>query len=62
VWVAIREIANVFVKLGGLEHLCDIGWFSFFTLRIEFYNQSEELLEQFTIVVSNLDFDLYDSY
>lgn len=61
-WVAIRQIVNYYVKLGGLEHLMDLGGFSFFTLRVQFYSQSWELKKEFKILVSNLDFNLYDSY
>ena len=40
----------------------DLGGFSFSTLRVQFYSQSWELKKEFNILVSNLDFNLYDSY
>jgi hypothetical protein len=62
VWIAMREIVNYYIKLGGVEPLFNLGRFHFYTLRVEFYNQSWELTKVFNILVSNLDFDLYDSY
>jgi hypothetical protein len=62
VWVAVRQIVNYYVKLGGLKPLLNIAGFNFFTLNIQFYSQSGELAKEFDIAISNLDFNLYDSY
>lgn len=62
VWIEMREIVNYYVKLGTMKHLFDLGEKRFFTLPVEFYSQSGQLEKSFTILVSNLDFDLYDSY
>jgi len=62
VWIAVREMVNYYVKLKGLKKLFDLGRFQFHTLEIEFYSQDWELEESFNILVSNLDFELYDSY
>jgi hypothetical protein len=55
-------MANYYVKLGGLRYLMRIGRFTFYTQRVRFYSQSEELEAEFNITISNLDFALYDSY
>jgi hypothetical protein len=62
VWIAMREIVNYYIKLGGVKPLFSLGRFHFHTLEIEFYTQSWELYKTFNILVSNLDFELYDSY
>jgi hypothetical protein len=62
VWVQLRQLANYYVKLGGLEYLMSVGRFIFFTQRVQFYNQSWELKKEFNITISSLDFGLYDSY
>ena len=62
VWIAMREIVNYYIKLGGIKKLFNLGRFHFYTLRVEFYSQSWELEKVFNILFSNLDFDLYDSY
>ena len=62
VWVAMREILNYYVELGGVEPLFNFRSYQFFTLRVKFYSQKWELKKEFNILISNLDFDLYDSY
>ncbi|KLL04749.1 MAG: hypothetical protein MRERV_12c006 [Mycoplasmataceae bacterium RV_VA103A] len=62
VWVAVREMVNYYIKLDGLRPLFKFGSYSFFTLRIDFYSQSWKHEQSFNILVSNLDFELYDSY
>ena len=62
VWIEMREIVNYYVKLGKMKNLFDIGEKRYFTLPVEFYNQSFQLEKEFNILVSSLDFNLYDSY
>lgn len=61
VWVAVRGMVNYYIRLGGLEFLMNIGSFFFHTLKVQFYD-GEELKKEFNILISNLDFGLYDSY
>lgn len=62
VWVAIRKIVNYHVRLGGLEKLFTLFGMKYFTLKVDFYKQSGELKESFNILISEIDFNLYDSY
>jgi hypothetical protein len=62
VWVQVRQMANYYVKLGGLKYLMSVGRFTFYTQRVQFYSQNWELEKEFTITIGNLDFGLYDSY
>lgn len=62
VWVSVRQMANYYVKLGGLKPLMDIFGYVFYTQRVRFYSQEWELVAEFNIETNNLDFELYDSY
>lgn len=62
VWVQVRQMANYYVKLGGLKYLMSLGRFTFYTQRVQFYSQNWDLEKEFNITISNLDFELYDSY
>jgi hypothetical protein len=55
-------MVNYYIKLGGLSPLFTLGSYQFYTLRIDFYSQSWQHEQTFEILVSNLDFELYDSY
>jgi hypothetical protein len=62
IWVQVRQMMNYYIKLGGLKPLMNLGRFQFSTQRVQFYSQTWELEQEFNILISNLDFELYDSY
>ncbi|WNE41201.1 MAG: hypothetical protein mread185_000658 [Mycoplasmataceae bacterium] len=39
VWIAMREILNYYVELGGVEPLFNFRSYQFFTLRVRFFSQ-----------------------
>jgi len=61
-WIAIRQIANYYVKLGGIRPLMSIGGFTYWTQHIQFFSQQGELEKEFNILISNLDFELFGSF